>query len=323
MYGNNKKILFIIDELELKYFEYNTLVTNFWLIAEFLRRGHQVFISVKNLLFLEGKNPMSMAYSSKFDGVELIKDKDKQKFNLNDFDVIFFRPDPPVDINYINSTYILSFVNQENTLIINSPNAIRDKNEKLYINEFPDIVPKNIVSADPEIIKEFLSNEGEIIIKPLDRCFSRGVFYLNKADKNINSIIETATNSHKTVVMAQRFLPEIAQGDKRLVFVCGEIFEYCIVKKGTDDFKFNNHTDNNLLKGELSAADKKIEAAVRDKFINDGVYMAGLDVIDGKVIEINITSPCFFIKEINILFGIEFEKIIVDRLEELARKKLK
>lgn len=315
-----KKVLFIIDEIELKYFEFNKLVTNFWLIMEFLRRNYEVLITVKNLLFLDGATPMGMAYSAKFDGTELTRAKEAKRLDLNNLDVIFFRPDPPVDIDYINTTYILSFVNKRKTLIINSPDAIRAKNEKLYINEFPGLAPKNIVSANPEVIRGFLNNEGEIIIKPLNRCFSRGVFYLNKSDKNINSIIDTATDCYKTTVMVQQFLPGISAGDKRLIFVCGEIFEYCLVKKGTNDFKFNDHSDSNLFKGELSEKDKQIQAVVSKKFLNDGIYLAGLDVIDGKVIEINITSPCFFIKEINALFGVEFEKIIVDRLERLIRK---
>ncbi len=314
------KILFVIDEVELKYFEFNTLVTNFWLIMEFLRRGNEVFITVKNQLFLEGKIPMGLVYETNFDGAELTYDRNKAKRNLDDFGVIFFRPDPPVDIDYINATYILSFVN---TLVINSAQAIRDKNEKVYVNEFEardGIVPKNVVTADSSIIKEFLHECDEIIIKPLNRCFSRGVFYLKQGDKNTNSIIDTATNSGKTTVMVQKFLPKIKEGDKRLIFVCGEILDYCAVKKGTDDFKFNDHTDSNLFPAIINEKDRLIEAVVSEKFLSDGVFLAGLDVIDGKVIEINVTSPCFFIKEINAHFKIQLERVIVDKLEETIIK---
>ncbi len=314
------KILFVIDELELKYFEMNELVTNFWLIMEFLRRNHEVFISVKNQLFLDGKKPMGLVFKASFNGSELTRLKEHSMRVLDDFDAIFFRPDPPVDIDYINATYILSFVK---TTVINSAQAIRDKNEKIYVNEFENIAPKNIVSADAGVIKEFLQQTGEIIIKPLNRCFSLGVFYLNKDDKNINSIIDAATNSAKTAVMVQKFLPEIRDGDKRLIFICGEILDYCTVKRGTNDFKFNDHTDSNLFPATLSEKDKKIAPLVAQKFLNDGVYLAGLDVIDGKVIEINITSPCFFIKEINAHFKIRLERLIVDKLEEVIRKTLK
>ena len=313
------KILFIIDEIEFKHFEFNKLVTNFWLVVEFLRRGHEVSIGVKNKLYLEGKHARGTVFKANFNGSELTKENEGTRAELENFDVIFFRPDPPVDIDYINATYVLSFVNPQKTKIINSPAALRNKNEKLYINEFPTLAPKNVVSADTDVIKEFLAHKGEIIIKPLNRCFSRGVFYLHSKDKNINSIIDTATNSGKTAVMVQEFLPEISKGDKRLTFINGKIMDYCVVKRGTDDFKFNSHTDDNFLMGELTEKDRLIEPVVREKFLKDGVFMAGLDVIDGRVIEINITSPCFFIKEVNGFFGIEFEKMIVDELEKLVK----
>lgn len=327
---NIGKILFVIDEIELKYFEFNTLVTNFWLIMEFLRRGSEVFITVKNQLFLESNMPMGLVYEANFDGALMTYKKEKSKQALDDFEVIFFRPDPPVDIDYINATYILSYVKTPSqggrTLLINSAQAIRDKNEKVYVNEFQAIAgaaefaPKNVVSADQGVIKEFLREENEIIIKPLNRCFSRGVFYVKQGDKNTNSIIDTATNSGKTAVMVQKFLPEISEGDKRLIFICGEILEYCAVKKGTDDFKFNEHTDSNLFPAIISQKDKAIESVVSEKFLADGVFLAGLDVIDGKVIEINVTSPCFFIKEINAHFKIQLERMIADKLEETVIK---
>ena len=181
-----QKILFIIDEIELKYFEFNRLVTNFWLIKCLLERNFEVLITVKNLLFLDNGSPMARAYKSFAKDNNIFREETLKTVSLNDFDTIFMRPDPPVDIDYINATYIFSRVNEEKTLILNSPHALREFNEKLYINKFPNLAPKNIVSADKYIIKDFLFKEGEIIIKPLNRCFSSGVFYLNREDKNIN-----------------------------------------------------------------------------------------------------------------------------------------
>ena len=127
--------------------------------------------------------------------------------------------------------------------------------------------------------------------------------------KNINSIIQSATNNQKTTIMAQAYLPEIKNGDKRLIYVCGEIFEYCVTKVATNnDFKFNEHNENTLKFAQLNEKERKIEKIVKEKFEQDGVYLAGLDVIDGKIIEINITSPCFFIHEINEIFNINFEQ---------------
>ena len=108
------------------------------------------------------------------------------------------------------------------TLILNSPQGLRNANEKYFINNFPEIIPDNIVTSDDELIREFLYDKKEIVIKPLNCCFSKGVFYLNDKDKNIHTIIDTATNSGKTMVMVQEFLPKITEGDKRLVYIDGE-----------------------------------------------------------------------------------------------------
>lgn len=313
-----KNILIVIDDIEFKYFEFNQLVTNFWLIWEYLNRGNNVFITLKNKLFQKRNIPYALVYETFIANNDLIKEENPKAKCLNDFHTIFFRPDPPVDIDYINASYILSYVNKD-VFIANNPKAIREKNEKLYINEFQGLIPDNIVSADEKILKEFLFEKKEIIIKPTNRCFGSGVFYLNDKDKNINAILSTATNKFTTQVMVQEFLPQIANGDKRLIYVCGEIFDYCVTKVASNnDFKFNEHNSNTLKTAMLSNEEKLIEPQVREKFEQDGIYMAGLDVIDGKIIEINLTSPCFFIKEINELFKINFEKIIVDKIENYA-----
>ena len=310
------KILFIIDELEFKYFEFNKLVTNFWLNVEFLKRNHSVYVATKNMLNVFETRPCCFCTKTVFKDNELYKSNELTNTSLEEFDTIFFRPDPPVDINYINATYILSMVNPKKTIVLNSPDAIRNKNEKLYINDFPSLAPKNIVTSDVKFIREFLKENKEIIIKPLNRCFSSGVFYLYYGDKNTNTIINTATNNGKTIVMVQEYLPEIKNGDKRLIFICGEILEYCVQKVATnDDFKFNEHCDANLKFSSITPEEKAIENIISKKLLDDGVIMAGLDTIGGKIIEINITSPCFFIKEINSLYKINLEKIITDKLE--------
>ena len=311
-----KNILLIIDELEFKYFEFNRLVTNFWLVKEYLLRGFKVDITTKNKLYLKKNVPFSYTWNTFLDKEEIKKTDKVQTTCLNEYNTIFFRPDPPVDIDYINASYILSYVDGNSSFIINSPQAIREKNEKLYVNEFQGLIPDNIVSANEKIIKEFLFEKKEIIIKPTNRCFGSGVFYLNSNDKNINAILQTTTNNYKTSVMIQEYLPGIENGDKRLIYICGKIFDYCVKKIATnDDFKFNEHNKDTLKFAQLSDEEKLIEEKVKEKFEHDGIYLAGLDVIDGKIIEINITSPCFFINEINNIFNINFEKEIVDRIE--------
>jgi len=318
-----KNILIVIDEIEFKYFEFNKLVTNFWFIYEFLRREYSVFITVKNKLFQKNNLPFAICNKCFIENNDIKYDKDNKRYCLNDFSLIFFRPDPPVDTDYINATYVLSCVNPKTTFVINNPRALREKNEKLYVNDFQGYIPDNVVSCDEKIIKEFLFEKKEIIIKPLNRCFGSGVYYLNDHDKNINAIINAATNGFKTHVMVQEYLPQIKDGDKRLIYVFGKIFEYCVKKVATnDDFKFNEHNENTLRFAALTQEERKLESVVKDKFEHDGVYLAGLDVIDGKIIEINITSPCFFIDEINHIFNINFERIISDRITDSLYAKL-
>lgn len=314
-------ILFVIDNIEFKYFEFNKLVTSFWLIFGFLMRGYKVDITTKDNLFLDNAVPMGMTFKTFIKHEELFKDTQFEKTNLNSYDVIFFRPDPPVDNDYINATYVLDYLDKK-TLVLNNPQGLRNANEKLFINNFPKIIPENIVSANPILIKDFLHEQKEIIIKPLNYCFSKGVFYLNHKDKNIHTIIDVATNSGKTMVMVQKFLPKISEGDKRLVYINGEIFEECVCKiSGADDFKFNTHDDKFFKKGELTKEEQKIAEYIKPQMEKEGLYIAGLDVIDGKMIEINVTSPCFFIKEVNQIFGINFEDKIISSLEKLIQIK--
>lgn len=316
-----KNVLFIIDEVEYKYFEFNLLVTDFWLIKTFLEEGYKVDITTKHELFLDGNKPFSFVYSASVKNNNIFKSDERIKNCLNNYDVIFTRPDPPVDIDFINATYVLDYLD-EKVFCINSYIALRDINEKLYINRFPSLAPKNIVTSDEKLIKEFLFQNDEIIIKPLNKCFSSGVFYLNSKDKNINAIISSATDNGKTKVMVQEYLKGIEKGDKRLIFIAGEIMDYAVTKVATNnDFKFNEHKKENLILGNLTPKQKEMGKIISKTLLKDGVYMAGLDVIDDKIIEINITSPCFFINEINSLYNVNFEKIIFQKIEKLIENK--
>lgn len=316
-----KKILFIIDEIEYKYFEFNVLVTDFWMIKTYLEAGDTVDITTKHELYIKDFKPYALTYKTDCKNNNIFKSKDKKSTCLNDYNVVFMRSDPPVDIDFINATYVLDTLDK-NVLCVNNPSSLRNINEKLYINKFPTLAPKNIVASEAEIIKEFLFENREIIIKPLNKCFSSGVFYLNTEDKNINAIISSATDNGKTKVMVQKFLPKISKGDKRLIFIGGEIFDYAVTKVATNnDFKFNEHVKENLILGNLTPVQKQMEKIISKTLLEDGIYMAGLDVIDDKIIEINITSPCFFINEINSLYKINFEKIIFDKLENIINTK--
>lgn len=323
---NDYKILFIIDKVELRYFEFNELVTSFWLIKEGNLRNWEVFITTADKLSLNNNTPEAIVYKTKQTGsgnnIELTYDQKQIPASLNDFDMVLFRPDPPVDMDYIFCTYILDYVDPTKTIVINSPAGIRKANEKLYINNFPQLIPENITTSNANLIKEFLDKHEEIIVKPLNRCFGKGVFYIKKGDKNTNSILDLMTNGGTTVIMAQKYLPGAKDGDKRIIIIGGEFFEETVIKvSGKGDFKFNTHNDEYLKKGHLTDEEREMCRTIAPKLLEDGLFFVGLDVIDNKIIEINVTSPCFFIKEINKMFNAELEVRIMDYLENLLSTK--
>ncbi len=306
-----KKILFIIDKIELKYFEFNNLVTNFWMIKEFLERGNQVFITTISNLSLKQDVAYTKCFETFTDKNNIFYKDIKIEKEINDFDLVMFRPDPPVDIDYINATYIFDFVTKPR--VINSPQAIRDFNEKLHSVYFKELMTDNIVTASLEEIEEFLAKYKQIVLKPLNRCFGSGVMYLYDGDPNTRTIINTMTNNETTLVMVQEFIPAVKQGDKRVLTLGNKVLKYCIKKLPTnDDFKFNTHNDNFITSAELTDVEFEHFTKVAEKLNAMGIQMAGLDVIDGRIIEVNVTSPCYFIKEINGLYKTNLEHEICD-----------
>lgn len=308
-----KKILFVIDKIELKYFEFNRLVTNFWIIKEFLERKNQVYITTIPNLSLKGDIAYTKCFETFLNNDNIFYKDVKIERRIDDFDLVMFRPDPPVDIDYINATYVFDFVKRAQ--VINSPKAIRDFNEKLHSVYFKDLMSPNIVTASLKDIEDFLAIHKEIVIKPLNRCFGSGVMYLYEGDPNTRTIINTMTNNETTLVMVQEFIPLVKKGDKRVLTLGDKVLKYCIKKlPSSDDFKFNTHNDNFIVEAELSAEEMENFSKVAKELNSMGIPMAGLDVIDGKIIEVNVTSPCYFIKEINNLYNVELEKEICDFL---------
>ena len=308
-----RKILFIIDKLELKYFEFNKLVTNFWIIKGFLDRGAEVYITTIPNLSLKEDVAYTKCYETFVSEDNIFYKNIQIEKEIDSFDLVMFRPDPPVDIDYINATYIFDFVTKPQ--VINSPRAIRDFNEKLHSVYFKDLMSENIVTASLEEIEQFLSIHKEIVLKPLNRCFGSGVMYLYEGDPNTRTIINTMTNNETTLVMVQKFIKGVKKGDKRVLTLGDKLLKYSVKKLPTgDDFKFNTHNDNFITSAELSNEEISAFTGVAKKLNSMGISMAGLDVIDGKIIEVNVTSPCYFIKEINNLYNIHLEDEICNFL---------
>ena len=308
------KILFVIDRVELKYFEFNNLVTNFWLIKEFLTKGNDVFITTIDKLSLKNGVAYASGYKSYEKDGNIFYDKNKEfTKQIEDFPLVMFRPDPPVDLDYINATYIFDFVDRNKTFIMNDTTAIRNFNEKLHAVLFKDLMPENLVTSSFNEILAFLNEKEEIILKPLNQCFGGGVMYLKKGDKNTAVIINQMTQNGSKAVMVQKYIPQAQFGDKRVMFLGENILPYCVQKvPSNNDFKFCEHNDSNIHKAVLSDSEIEKFKPVAKKLNSMGIYMAGLDVIDEKIIEVNVTSPCYFIKEVNNHFGCHIERDIAD-----------
>ena len=167
---------------------------------------------------------------------------------------------------------------------------------------------------------EFLRENEEIILKPLNNCFGAGVMYLKYGDKNTAVIINSMTNNGKNLIMVQKYLPQAVFGDKRVLIIGDKVFDWCVRKlPSNDDFKFNEHNDD-CVKKDVLLPDEKVKFTQLAKELNKlGIFMAGLDVVDGKILEINVTSPCYFIREINNGFSISFEKNIVDEILNVVK----
>ena len=268
-----------------------------------------------------------VAYTHCFKSYEkdgnIFYDKTDIHREIESFNLVMFRHDPPFDGDYLNSTYIFDFVDQTKTVVLNNPASVRDFNEKMHSVYFKEYMPKNIVSANKSDIMKFLDECNDIVLKPLNRCFGAGVMTLTKGDKNTAVIIDTMTNGGKTLVMVQQYIPAAKYGDKRVLILGENVLPYCIQKlPSNDDFKFNDHCDANIIKGELSENEIENFTSVAKGLTARGIIMAGLDVIDGKIIEVNVTSPCYFIRENNHYWGCRLEKEVVDYIIEYTKSKL-
>jgi glutathione synthase len=231
------------------------------------------------------------------------------------FDAIFMRKDPPVDLAYLSATQILSLVDPASTLVLNNPRGLRDANEKLYTLHFPDIIPASLVTSDIPRLKTFLEElGGEMIVKPLDGCGGAGVFHLHRSDRNLNAILETSTANGTRLIMAQRYLPEIRGGDKRVILLDGAPIGAVLRVPREDEHRGNIHVGGTCVKAAVTDRDRAIAAVVTPHLRRDGLYFVGLDVIGDWLTELNVTSPTG-IQEINALNAVCLETQVIDFVE--------
>ena len=240
--------------------------------------------------------------------------KETKTMPLDFFDVIFMRKDPPVDQAYWHATQILDFAEKKGVRIINKPQSLRDYNEKLALHYFPQLCPETLISADMQQLKAFVQSHQETVCKPLDGMGGNSVFKLRHDDPNVSVILETLTQLGKQHIVCQRYLPAILQGDKRLILINGKPLPYGLARMPQAGELRGNLAAGGTGQGiTLSKKDHEICEAVGPFLKENGIFLAGLDVIGEHLTEINITSPTC-IREISAIFQIDVASMILDAL---------
>jgi glutathione synthase len=226
------------------------------------------------------------------------------------------RKDPPFDNEYLYATYLLETAARLGARVFNSPRALRDHNEKLAITEFPDFIAPSLVTCDAEVIRQFQRDHGEIVVKPLDGMGGVSVFRLRPDDPNLNVILETITQFGRRTVMAQRFIPEIAQGDKRILLIAGRPVPYALARVPRPGESRGNLAAGGIGRSQpLSPRDREIAETLGPVLAERGLLLVGLDVIGNHLTEINVTSPTCFV-EIKHQTGFNVAAMFIDALEQ-------
>ncbi len=230
---------------------------------------------------------------------------EKSDAPLSTLDVILMRKDPPFDNEYIYTTYLLEQAESAGTLVVNKPQSLRDCNEKLFATQFPQCCPPLVVSNNAQVLKAFHVTHGDVIFKPLDGMGGSSIFRLRKDDPNVSVTIETLTGHGRTPIMAQRFIPEIVNGDKRILLIDGEPVPYALARVPA-----RGETRGNLAAGgsgvpqPLSERDRWIASQVKEVVKAKGLLFVGLDVIGDYLTEINVTSPTC-VRELNNAYNLD------------------
>ncbi len=312
------KMAFVIDPIQAINIEKDT---TFVLMLESQARGHEVWYLELKDLFVENGKAWAMASE-----INLKIADDFYRFlrtdtvPLESFNVVWMRKDPPFNMDYIYATYILSLIDPEKTFVINNPKGLRESNEKFYTLNFPELIPPTFVAKDITKLKSFLIEiGGEMVIKPLDGCGGEGIFYVKEGDRNSNVILESITEGGRRYVLAQKFIKEVFDGDKRIILLNGRPLGAVLrIARPGGEFRCNFHSGGSPAKTELTEKDIQICQRIAPKLRGDGLYFVGIDVIGGYLTEVNTTSPTG-VQEINRFYGTKLEAEVLDFVEEVAR----
>ena len=284
------KFVFILDPLNsLKSYKDTSIA----IMREVASRGHSLFVCEQHDLFLRGETAYIIIKAFEFtEGNNWYALGEQQECKPAEFDVILMRKDPPFNNEYLYSTYLLEIAAKQGALVLNNPASIRSWNEKLSVTRFPQFTPEFLVTANQELIRDFLSTHNDIVVKPLDGMGGSGIYRLTKNDPNVGVILETSTLFGTKTIMAQRYLPSILQGDKRILVIDGQPLPYALAR-----IPKAGETRGNLAAGgtgvaqKLSVRDLEIATTVGKVLKKEGLFLVGLDVIGDYLTEINVTSP--------------------------------
>ncbi|MFA7665271.1 MAG: glutathione synthase [Burkholderiaceae bacterium] len=311
------RILIILDPVE-KIVTYKD--STFAMMVEADRRGYEIRVCGQHELSLVGGRTMVQA--RRLDMLDR-SGKAARWYALGEaasepvaaFDATLMRKDPPFDMEYVYSTYLLEHAAREGARVFNDPGAIRDHNEKFSIAEFPQFTAPMVVTRSAAQLREFVAEQGTAVFKLLDGMGGASIFRAEQGDPNLSVIIETLNDFGARSVMAQRFLPEIADGDKRVLLIGGQVVPYCLARiPQAGEFRGNLAAGGRGVARELSARDREIGEAVAQVLAPRGLLLVGLDLIGHSITEINVTSPTCF-QEIRDQTGFDVAAMFIDALE--------
>src|SRR5579859_1128179 len=314
------KLAFVLDPLDsIKTYK----DSSYAMMQEATSRGHTLSsLQQEDLVLRDGKvlgyaRDLELTSNPK----QWYRAGERAPMALDGFDAVLMRKDPPFDMEYIYSTYLLELAERQGAWVINNPRAVRDHNEKLAIARFSKFTVPTLVTREEALIRDFLAEFGDIVVKPLDGMGGTSVFRLHRKDHNIGVVIETVTHYGRRTVMAQKFIPEIAKGDKRVLIIDGEPVPYSLAR-----IPKQGETRGNLAAGgtgvaqPLTERDLEIARALGPKLKAAGLMLVGLDVIGDYLTEVNVTSPTCM-REIADQTGFNVAAMMIDAIEKAAAGK--
>lgn len=309
------KVAFLADPLDhFKIYK----DTTYAMMAEAARRGHAIYaFQQKDMAYEGGKVVANVSrITLTGDSDDWYHAEPATTMQLHEFDAVLVRKDPPFDMEYVYLTYMLELAERQGARIFNRPEAIRSHNEKFAIAQFPQFTAPTLVTSDADRLRAFHREHQDVILKPLDGMGGIGIFRVKEDGLNLGSIIETLTVNGTQTIMAQRFIPEITQGDKRVLLIGGEVVPYCLAR-----IPQGSEVRGNLAVGGLGVAqpvserDREIGQSLAPLLLQRGLLLVGLDVIGDYMTELNVTSPTCF-QEIKQQTGFDVAAMFIDALEK-------